>query len=226
MTVSVAGPPDFVWALAASAVVGGIIVWQGRRRRRAMAAAAEQLGLAYEGGAIADATRNVATLRALADVPLLRRGFHQWSANGMAGRRGGREVRVFDFHYRHRERGKGSTDLTVVLVPGGGAGLPDFVLAPENVLQKLGEVFGTADIDFLTHPRFSERYLLRGANEAAIRRAFSAEALELIGSETGWYVEVANAHLAAYRGTTHLNPKAVPDLVERTLRIVQLLAPR
>jgi hypothetical protein len=223
-TVSVAGPPDLLLSLAALVALGAFFLWQGRRRRLAMIAAAKQLGFAFEGDPGADAMAALARLRALADVPLLSRGFRQWAANGMAGRRNGRDVRVFDFHYRHRARGRGTTALTVVLVPGAGAGLPDFVLAPENVFQKLGELFGGADIDFLTHPAFSERYLLRGSDEPAIRRAFRAEALETIGRERGWHVEVARGHLAAYCGTTCISPGEVPELVDRVLRIVELLA--
>ncbi|MEK7667711.1 MAG: hypothetical protein AAB409_03595 [Gemmatimonadota bacterium] len=223
-SAAITGPLDLLWALGAIAAIFAVIAWRERRRSRAMAAVAETLGLTFEANV--DAQGTVAALRALADVPLLGRRFHQSSTNAMAGRRGGREVRVFDFTFRHRKRGRGYTELTVVLLPGGGAGLPDFVLAPENVLQKLGEVFGCEDIDFLTHSEFSERYHLRGADEAAIRRAFSAEALETIGRECGWHVEVANGHLAAYRGTKRLSPKKVPDLVDGTLRIVEMLAPR
>lgn len=218
------GPPDLVYVLAASAVLAGIILWQGRRRRHALADMAAQLGLTFSGDPSADGKAVLAQLRTLADLPLFSRGFHQRATNVLAGRRAGREVRVFDYVYRYREHGKGSTDLTVVLVPGGGAGIPDFVLAPETTLDKLGEVFGGKDLDFQANPRISERYRLRGADEAAIRRAFTPEVLAHFERETGWHVEVSGGHLVAYRGAGCLSPKNVPGLVDGALRIVELLA--
>ena len=217
--------PDFLWMLGGSVALGAVVWWQNGRRRGAMTAVATRLGLTYKEQANTDAFRTLLALRAIADVPILIRGFRQWSTNEMAGQRGGRELRLFDFHYSLRAKGVGAPGLTVVLVPGAGAGLPDFALAPATAFDKLGEAFGSRDIDFPTHPEFSRQYLPRGADEPAIRRAFGPRALELFSRERDWRVEVANGHLAAWRATKPISPSEVPELVDGTLRIVAVLAP-
>ncbi len=66
-------------------------------------------------------------------------------------------------------------------LPAGSAEVPDLVLAPENILHKIGKVFGYQDIDFDSSPDFSSHYLLRGPDEMAIRSAFGADARRTSG---------------------------------------------
>ena len=42
--------------------------------------------------------------------------------------------------------------------------LPTFLLEPENILHKIGEIFGGGDIDFPESPVFSSKYLLKGSD--------------------------------------------------------------
>jgi hypothetical protein len=53
--------------------------------------------------------------------------------------------------------------------------LPEFELRSENMFHKIGKAFGCQDINFESHPEFSKRYLLRGADEEAVRTFFTPE---------------------------------------------------
>ena len=67
--------------------------------------------------------------------------------------------------------------------------LPDFSLRPEGFFQRLGAAFGMQDIDFKDHPEFSNRFVLTGKDESAIRRFFDSEILELFAQRKGVCVE-------------------------------------
>lgn len=58
--------------------------------------------------------------------------------------------------------------------------LPFFSLYQESTWSKVGEFFGTHDIDFPTHPNFSARYKLTGENEALIRQFFTPQLLSYL----------------------------------------------
>jgi hypothetical protein len=55
------------------------------------------------------------------------------------------------------------------------ASFPKFQLSPEGWFSKLGQLFGSHDIDFEDSPEFSDAYRLRGGDEAAIRQLFTPE---------------------------------------------------
>jgi hypothetical protein len=52
---------------------------------------------------------------------------------------------------------------------------PAFTLTPEGWLSKLGNLFGTQDIDFPEDPQFSKAFQLRGQPEQALREHFNAD---------------------------------------------------
>ena len=91
------------------------------------------------------------------------------------------KISVFDYYY---DKVKGKFDVegkaTVVCFEFANYQLPQFALYPEGFWSEVGEFFGTKDIDFPTHPNFSSRYKLNGADETQIRQLFHPKVLNYL----------------------------------------------
>ena len=134
---------------------------------------------------------------------------------------------MFDYQY---QTGGGESSRTwrqtVALYPGGGRGLPDFVLAPENVLHKIGQLLGYQDIDFEESPGFSSAYLLRGPDEAAIRAAFTMAVRAFFEQTRGWNVEVQAGNVAVYRTGKRTKPEELGLFLQDTGAVLRALGHR
>ncbi len=104
----------------------------------------------------------------------------------------------------------------------GAKGLPDFQLSPEGFLHGLVEVFGAQDIDFEQSEEFSKRYLLKGPDEAAIRRVFTIDVLAWFSGAPGWRVQAGGGRLLAFRGEKLVEPAEIPAFAAEALRIAGL----
>ena len=142
----------------------------------------------------------------------------------MTGRAGDHEVKLLDYRYT-TGGGKDSRtwSQTVALFPQRAQGLPAVLLAPENIFHKIGQVFGNQDIDFDSSPEFSSHYLLRGADEMAIRSAFGAAALGYFAQQRGWHVEVAGGNLGVYRSDKRCMPEEVRTFREEARAALRTL---
>jgi len=197
----------------------------GRKARRARTDALQQASLAVGFGF--EAEGDLDQIKALGDLPLYSRGHSRHLKNVMSGRTGGDEARIFDYQYTTGGGKESHTwRQTVALYPGGGRGLPDFVLAPENVLHKLGGLLGYQDIDFDSSPVFSSRYLLRGSDETAIRSAFTVETRAFLEQEQGWTVEVESGNVGIYRAGKRSKPEEVATFLEQSHAVLRALTGR
>ncbi len=189
-----------------------------QKRNEDLRAAAGAMGFAFEDHAVLD------DIRARGDLPLYGHGHTRRVSNVLTGRVGDQEVKLFDYQYTTGSGKQSNTRRqTVALFPGGGQRLPDFVLAPENVFHKIGQAFGYQDIDFDSHPVFSSRYLLRGANDYAIRAAFSPAALSFFEQQQGWHVEVKGGTVGIYRGGKRCNPNNLAAFLDETRVVLATL---
>jgi len=199
----------FVGLLVLMAIV--VIVTRRRERERteALRRVAETAGLAFEPSA------NIDAIRSLGDVQLFARGHSKRVTNLMTGRLGDQQMAVFDYQYTIGSgKGQRNTMQTVVLLPSAKGSLPDLQMAPENPLIKLIEAFGYQDIDIESAPEFSRRYILRGADEAAIRAALSPGATSYFAEHEGWTVEVQSGTVAIYRADTRPKPEDMRTFIE------------
>jgi hypothetical protein len=116
---------------------------------------------------------------------LFGQGYSRSVTNFMAGQKDGVRAAAFDYRY---PIGSGKTQSTfqqtVVYLRSEALALPAFLVRPENVLLRMGTVFGYQDIDFADRPEFSRRCPLRGPDEAAVRAAFPAEVPAALASAT------------------------------------------
>jgi hypothetical protein len=157
----------------------------------------------------------------LPEVELFGRGHSKRLTNVMAGEVEGSGVRVLDYRYTTGSGKNSSTARqTVVAVATGGAVLPDFTLARENFFHKIGQAFGYQDIDFEGFPEFSKKFLLRGADEEAIRGVFSARLIDAYIDGEANNVEVRGGWLLIYRHGKRLKPELIQGRIESAFTLL------
>ncbi|MDH5588751.1 MAG: hypothetical protein OEZ65_13015 [Gemmatimonadota bacterium] len=182
---------------------------QAERRATALAAAAERLGFSYRplGPDHLHET--------LAHFHLFSQGRDRAVENHLSGSTGDIEVQCFDYRYT---TGGGKNSRTyrqsVILFRWPVLDLPEFVLRPENIFHKIGQVFGYQDIDFDHHPAFSEAYLLRGSDERGVRSVFTDEVIAHFKGLTRASAEGRGSELVFYRHGKRAEPAALDSFLQ------------
>jgi hypothetical protein len=180
-----------------------------RERTEALRRVAETAGLAFQPKA------EIAAVRSLGDVQLFARGHGRRATNLMTGRLGGQQVAIFDYQFTIGSgKGQLTTMQTVVVLPSAKSSLPDLQMAPENPLTKLAEAFGFQDIDIASSPEFSRRYIVRGADQAAIRAALHPGATSYFAEHEGWSVEAQAGTVGIYRANSRPKPVDMRTFIE------------
>lgn len=133
------------------------------------------------------------------------------------------ETILFDYSFTTGS-GKGSSNYaqTVAVFRVPNRNLPKFTLRPENVFDKVGEFFGSRDIDFESHPDFSKFYCLQGQPESTIREIFNFDTLQFFGQNHGWYLQAGGEWLVIYKLNQTIKPEDMRNFLEQTTEISQL----
>lgn len=150
-------------------------------------------------------------------------------------------VIIGDYHY-YSEGSRGSEGQrngktvrqTVVVFRSEELQAPDFNLQPENVLHHMMEGFlgkmtqydVGKDIDFTSHPVFSDQYFLKGADEAAIRARFQPEILAYFEAHPGLRVEVRGDGMVFYRHSELVEGGGIRTLLADAFEVFQLFRVR
>jgi hypothetical protein len=162
-------------AALATAAAGALLAATGARRKRtaALREAALRMGWAFQE------TGSLEMIPGAERFGLFGRGHARRVRNFMAGAADGHRGAAFDYRFT-QGAGQHAVTLTqtVVCLHVRAASIPAFELRPETVFHRIGERFGAQDIDFDRHPAFSRAYVLRGADEEAVRAAFTPEVVE------------------------------------------------
>jgi hypothetical protein len=95
---------------------------------------------------------------------------------------------------------------TVFYATGDTLDLPSFSLRPERFFHRIAGVFGYRDINFERRPEFSRLYLLRGADEAAVRGAFSDPVIDFFERRPGTCATGAGRELLFWRPSRRVLP--------------------
>ncbi|HEX6036642.1 hypothetical protein [Longimicrobium sp.] len=199
---------------AVAALIGGAGFWSttlGRKRAAEMRAVARRLEWPMESHPpltiLPDPSR----------FELFTAGWQQRIRNYAAGTRDGRRVAVFDYAYG-AARGR-TWRQTVVHVHADALALPAFALRPELAHHKVGALFGYQDIDLEADERFSDRYLLRGLDEAAIRGRFIPAVRARYDRDPRLCTEGCGADLFVWRASHLARPADVPALIDDALAL-------
>jgi len=165
--------------------------------------------------------------REVSDFELFRQGQKRMASNIMQQQDEWMEDRVKIFDYQF-ESGYGKSRRTVAqtvfLMRSKNLGLPQFVMKPETIFDKLGSYFGMKqDIDFDRFPKFSGNYLLQGEDEEYIRFKMTDEILHFFSRERGWHLEGVNYYLILYKANHRLKASSIPQLHERGMGLFNIL---
>jgi carbonic anhydrase len=137
------------------------------------------------------------------------------------------EVTLFEYRYRTNSGKHTQTHRqTVLLFETGRLQLPLFSLRPQGILHRLAGMFGYQDINFESHPFFSEGYLLRGPEQAQIRSLFSEEALCYFTRHEGLCVEGDGRRLVFYQPRQVVEPGWLEGFLEQGLDVLDLFMKR
>lgn len=209
----------FIVAVIVLIAVGALWAYRREKKRtEEFAKIAQELG--FEFSPYGDP----ALLKTLGDHHLFSQGHSRKLWNLMRGQAQGLEVILFDYQYvtgsgKHRHTWR----HTVLCMQFEGGELPTFSLRPETVWHKIGSWFGYQDIDFESHPNFSRRYLLRGGDEAAIRRLFTDEVLAFYEEHPGLSTEGSGNRLVVYRHSRRITPADTRSLLEMGFKVLGVL---
>jgi len=172
---------------------------------------AEQLGLTYlpDGEAL--------LISELARFKLFSCGRTRKVSNTLYGRTEDVEVAIFDYQYvtgfgqytRFRRQ-------SVVTFCSPHLTLPDFVLSPESDFHRIAKIFGYTDIDFNSHPTFSQAFLLRGSDEARIREVFQDDVLDCFERSrvVSFCIEGCGHRLLFYRKGVRVMPDKIRSFMD------------
>ncbi len=219
--------PLLVGIVAIFAILGGAVYLEHLRERKRLedlATWAAGMSFTIEGGS-RDASAAGLPPELLA-LPLFNRGRARKVRNLIRGRDPDGSTLVMDYRYT-TQSGKNSATLeqTVVAFELPAASLPSFELRPEGLFAKLGQMFGSPDIDFESNPEFSRRYQLTGADPDAVRRVFERHAVGYLSGQDGWGVEGAGTWLIVYRPQRRQKPEDYTTFLGQARMILRAVVP-
>jgi MFS superfamily sulfate permease-like transporter len=108
--------------------------------------------------------------------------------------------------------------VTVLSISDLHIGMPIFTMQKEGLLEKTF----INDIDFKSHPDFSNKYVLNGINEEHVRTFFTKEIIEFFEKHDIYNVECLGAELLIYKSNTLANAGEIKALLEFGKELVGL----
>jgi hypothetical protein len=208
------------FVVAITLVIVGAVVSAAKEKKRTetLASVAGQLGLTFfpEG--------NPGLVEELAALDLFSRGRSRKTANLIHGAADETTVAIVDYRYTTGS-GKHSHTWrqTVVCFHSQKLALPFFALRPARLFDRLGGLFGKQDINFESHPRFSQTFRLRGQPEEHVRRHFTPAVLEFFEARPDVSVEGNAYRMVYYRAGRRPKPEDVPALFKEAFAAFTLL---
>jgi carbonic anhydrase len=100
--------------------------------------------------------------------------------------------------------------------------LPPFLLFPETIFSKIAVVFGQTDVNFEDSPEFSDQYILRGGDEAALRAIFSPALRQALTPLNHLTIEGADDVLFIFRTDRRIKPEDLVSHIEEDKKILAL----
>jgi hypothetical protein len=133
-------------------------------------------------------------------------------------------VKISQFEYAYTVgsgKNKSTYRQTVTLFQTSRLKLPQFILKPENIFHKIGELFGSKDIDFLDSPGFSKKYLLKSCLENETKEIFSKEIRDAFEHKPNYYVE-GHTDLLLFHTSKKIQAECIIEAFEERVGLFQL----
>jgi hypothetical protein len=208
--------------VAVVVVIGiGFSIIAERKRREGLERAAEEMGLVFfpEGNDI--------LFDQLGGFRLFNQGHARKMKNLIQGDSGEVKIAIFDYIYKTGSGDKQATHrVTVALLQSNQLQCPDFTMRPEGVFDKIGSALGFQDIDFDSHPEFSNLFVLQGSNEEAVRKFFTPRLLEFFQSKPGISVEAIPGMMFFYRSRHRVKPAELKELLSQAYEVFGYMVDR
>lgn len=185
----------------------GTIFVISRRREKArtekLATISQELGYSFQ------AAMDPKRLERLGAFPLMNIGRAKKIDNAISFDDPSANIAMFDYRYV-TGHGKSRRVLrqTVMSLESTGLVHPVFNLRPEGFWSKVGSVFGGQDIDFVEHPGFSEKYVLKGESEEEIRIYMDTILLDFFTVQDNICCEAREGTILYYHRYTRVAPDA------------------
>ena len=181
-------------------------------RELEMEALAQQYGLSFSPPTASVLNKH--------DFVYLRRGSDKQESNVMSGDYQGCDVKLFDYSHtaapdyyaKHWH-----TLITLRCSLGKGGPMPDFVITPGHYLERYLVEF--VETDFQGPQAFSKAYRVYGREGGDPVAAITAELIDFLARHPGFYVEVRNGVMLAFRQAQEL---AAADDIERLFELARL----
>ena len=198
-----------------------IIVYNAKmekKRKEDLRQAAGSLKLTYQEGDHSD------LLSSMEKFKFFNRGGRSRKiSNLMSGKTEDLALKIFDYRYRTESGKNSSTHFhTIVHIKSPLMNSPAFSLAPESPFHRISNFFGMNDIDFDMYPEFSRQYLLKGAEEEAIRKLFNREKLTFFTDNPQFSVEGQNDEMIIFKGRGRVKVHELQHYLKENLKISHL----
>jgi MFS superfamily sulfate permease-like transporter len=109
-------------------------------------------------------------------------------------------------------------NVTVLSISDLHIGMPIFTMQKEGLLEKTF----ISDIDFKSHPDFSNKYILNGINEEQVRTFFTKEIIEFFEKHDIYNIECLGAELLIYKSNTLANAGEIKTLLDFGKELVEI----
>ena len=168
-------------------------------------------------------------LEHLSGFPLMNIGRGKQLTNAISVEGPNADIAVFDYRY---VTGGGDNrkvrKQTVMSVESPSLVLPAFNLRPEGFWSKVGSTFGGQDIDFVAHPEFSEKYVLKGESEEEVRIYMDTILLDFFAAQNKICCEAREGAILYYHRYKRVDPDAVQlqKFMEDGMRVFEELLAR
>lgn len=191
-------------------------IWFERRRTAQFAALADEMGLSFTPEVTIE---RVAPLK---KFELFSVGSTKRVACLIEGATDQVELAMFDL-YQGLRGGSNQRQITVVHLRCEDFNLPHFCLGPEFAVDRALGLDGANDIDFHSHPKFSNSRVLNGEPESAVRAVFTEELLTLIEQQDRYFSLEGEGRDLVVHVRRRLPPKELRGHMNLALMIARYL---
>jgi len=135
------------------------------------------------------------------------------------------KLHVFDYYFVVGSgNSRKSYKQTVFFIQSKKLGLPEFWMQPEHFFHKIGEYLNLSkDIDFETHPEFSNQYRLKSTDEDYLRATMKEEILHFFTINKQWYLEGVNYFMIFYKKNEIIPGDRIKDFYKSGLELARML---
>ena len=176
------------------AIIGVLAYLADKKRKEALEALAKEMGLEFFPDGNSELEQQ------LSGFNLMNRGYSKKLNKLILGQTDDVTIAIFDYCYTTGSgKNRSRHSQTVASLQSNQLSHCDFTMRPEGFMDSIGGALGFQDIDFESHPNFSNMFVLKGDSEEAVRSRFQPAVLEYFEDKPGVSVESHAGNIILYR---------------------------